>query len=328
MAENRTDREETLRRGIGDYIQQVLGDKSYTAVREIWDENRVPPLSGGIFNLYETVVHGQTCVAATPKEGIRVSPVKLKQQLAELQEFFSRPVFYASDDFRPHDAPRMMKLGIPFVCPHRHLYLPFLGAVLTVERKASMPTEMKFELGHYTQLFIIGYLLGKIPVSATIKEAAECLKCSQISIIKVFDELEILRMGTRMTCATSRRVSFRFAYTRCELWRILRPMMKSPCRQLVGVEELPTGCKTCSLSHNYTQKFEVCAVHEEDFLKATCQRIPLKGADIILQIWQYPPDFFGQDGYVDKLSRTLVLNDASEEEINRMLSEIEMKLKR
>jgi len=54
----------------------------------------------------------------------------------------------------------------------------------------------------------------------------------------------------------------------------------------------------------------------------------LKGADIILQIWQYPPDFFGQDGYVDKLSRTLALNDASEEEINRMLSEIEMKLKR
>lgn len=323
MAENRTDKEESLRRGIGDYLQQVLGDKAYTAVREIWDANRKPPVSGGIFNLYETIVRGQSCVAVTPKEGIRVSPVKLKQQLAELQEFYSRPVFYASDDFRPHDAPRMMKLGIPFVCPHRHLYLPFLGAVLTVERKASLPTEMKFELGHYTQLFIIGYLLGRIPVGATIKDVAECLKCSQISIIKVFDELEMLRLGTRVTCAASRRVSFRFAYPRCELWRKTRPMMKSPCRQLVGVEELPTGCEAYWLFRNHTQKFEVYAIHEEDFRKATCQRSPLKGADIILQLWQYPPDLFKQDGHIDDLSRTLVLNDASEEEINRMLSEID-----
>ena len=99
--------------------------------------------------------------------------------------------------------------------------------------------------------------------------------------------------------------------------------MKSPCRQLVGVEELPTGSEAYSLFSGHMQNFKIYAIHEGDFLKATCQRSPLKGADIILQLWQYPPDFFEQDGHIDVLSRTLVLNDASEEEINRMLSEID-----
>lgn len=322
MPENRTSKEESLRRRIGDYLQQVLGDKAYTALREIWDDKHIPPVEGGILNLYDTVVRNQSCVAVTPKAGVRLSPVRLKQQLDALQEFFARPVFYASDDFRPHDAPRMMKLGIPFVCPHRHLYLPFLGAILTAERKADLPTDIRFGLAHYTQLFVIGHLLGKIPSGATIKEVAEALKCSQITIIKVFDELEMLRLGTRITNTASRRVSFRFAYPRCELWRMTRPMMKCPCRQLVGVEELPKDCRTFQISHDYLRDLQVYAVFEDDFLKATCQRTPLKSANITLQIWQYPPDFFEQDKQIDELSRTLVLNDASEEEINRMLSKI------
>ena len=325
MAENRSSNEESLRRSIGDYLQRVLGDGAYTAVREIWDEGRIPPVAGGILNLYDTIVRGRQCIAATRKEGVRLPPVRLKRQIDELAAFFERPVFYASGDFRPHDAQRMMKLGIPFVCPGRHLHLPFVGAVLAPERKGDLPSEMRGRLGHFAQMYVIGHLLGRFPLGATISEVAKVLACSPISIIKAFDELEMLQLGTRYSPTGSKKISFRFAYPRCELWRVSRPLMESPFRHIVAVEEEPDDCQTFKVPWRRVEHPQAFAVYEEEFRKSKCPRTPLKSADVVLLLWRWPPGFFTDDGRIDTLSRFLAVNDASEEKINRMLSDIDFK---
>lgn len=322
MADNRTDKEESLRRSTGDYLQRVLGDGAYTALREIWDESRIPPVAGGLFNLYDTTVRGLQCIAATPKDGVRLPPVRLKHQMDTLAEFFKRSVFYASRDFRPHDAQRMMKLGIPFVCPGRHLHLPFAGAVLTLERKGDLPSEMRGRLGHFAQMYVIGHLLGRFSPGATIGDVAKSLDCSPISVIKVFDELEMLQFGTRFSPLGSRKISFRFAYPRCELWRMARPLMESPFRHIVAVEEEPDDCRTFSIPWRRVEHPKTFAVYEEEFRKSKCQRAPLKGADVVLLLWSYPPDFFTDGEGIDSLSMTLAANTCSDEEINQLLSRI------
>ena len=56
-----------------------------------------------------------------------------------------------------------------------------------------------------------------------------------------------------------------------------------------------------------------------------CAVTPLKGADVVLLLWRWPPDFFTDKGNIDTLSRFLAVNDESEEGINRLLSGIDFK---
>ncbi len=101
--------------------------------------------------------------------------------------------------------------------------------------------------------------------------------------------------------------------------------MECPFRHIVAVEEEPGDCQTFKVPWRRVEHPQAFAVYEAEFRKSKCPRTPLKSADVVLFLWRWPPGFFTDDGGIDMLSRFLAVNDASEEEINRMLSGIDFK---
>ena len=245
---------------------------------------------------------------------MRLTPAKLKKYVAFLANHFNIPVVYVSNNLAVHDAERLIAQLVSFIIPQKHLYLPFIATILSPEKKNTVLHREYLCL--CAQLILTGVLLKKIATPITIAGTTASLPFSRTAVIAALDELEYFRLGHKEKLPAGRKIVFRFTQTRKALWNEAQELLRNPCKQTVGINELPEGCNAIlagadALAHA-TMLSEmppsIFAIELAGFRKMDCKTVPKDIAEIQLQLWLYPPAIFGENK-IDPLSLTLSLKN-------------------
>ena len=117
----------------------------------------------------------------------------------------------------------MLEEGIPFIWENKQIYMPFLGILLQKNGVRVLPD--CDEISFLTQKFLLSALYGKWD-NMNVTIAAERMGVSKMSITRVFDEIESMKIPVLDKKGKFRRY---IQYgTKKEIWEVIEPFLRSP----------------------------------------------------------------------------------------------------
>ncbi|MDD3695891.1 MAG: hypothetical protein PHG44_07985 [Lentisphaeria bacterium] len=303
------------------YIHQLFGAELTLAP---FDGGGLPYLLQGSYDFQLATLNNQQFILMFDRGKTALTPASIAKHSELVAGYAKLPAVYTATSLISYNRGRLLKRHVPFIVPDRQLYLPFLHAAFT-EISSAAPKEFS-GLGNTAQLLILGQLNRKFPEPLSIAMAQEFSGYSRISVIRAFDELEFFHLAQRS--GASRRLSF--LPSGKKLWQNALPLLKNPCRRVVGLEKLPEALSPCVAGVNALarrtllaeSKRREYAVHASEFNRlGYIPVVPKRFAPILLQLWLYSPKLITSDG-VDSFSLYLTLKDELDERIQIALDEL------
>jgi hypothetical protein len=284
----------------------------------------LPYLLRGNYDFYLATLTGQRFLLLCDRRKTALTPRGIAKHLELAARHAELPAVYATESMVAYNRDRLLKQHVPFIVPERQLYLPFLHAAFS-EAKNKNAKEFT-ELGTLAQLLILGRLNRKFTESLSIAMAKERFGYSKISVIRAFDELEFFHLAERS--GYSKRLTFPMPCQK--LWETALPLLKNPCRRVIGLENLPEAISVCVAGANAlaertmlaeSERLEYAVLVGQFNRLGYIQTVPSSVAPVLLQLWTYPPDFLTR-GKVDPFSLYLTLKNESDERIQIALDEL------
>ena len=270
------------------------------------------------------------CLLMAGEKDAVFTPAVISKHLEQVCGRCGMEVVYVTDAISSYDRKRLIKHKVPFVLPGNQMYLPFMAVDLrellktrSIKRPALRPA---------TQLLVLYALYQGKKLTFTPAEVASILEVSAMTMTRAFDELAALGIGEHTVAGKNR--CLRFAVNRGELWKQIRPYLKTPVKKRVYVTGL--NFKT-ALSAGYTAlahwsminapENRTVAVSYNDWKDLVGEDrvsvIPAhdRGA-VEVEVWKYPPNRFSHDGCADKISVYLSLKDSHDERVQSALDDL------
>ena len=270
------------------------------------------------------------CLLMAGEKDAVFTPAVISKHLEQVCGRCGMEVVYVTDAISSYDRKRLIEHKVPFVLPGNQMYLPFMAVDLrellktrSIKRPALRPT---------TQLLVLYALYQGKKLTFTPAEVASILEVSAMTMTRAFDELAALGIGEHTVAGKNR--CLRFAVNRGELWKQIRPYLKTPVKKRVYVTGL--NFKT-ALSAGYTAlahwsminapENRTVAVSYNDWKDLVGEDrvsvIPAhdRGA-VEVEVWKYPPNRFSHDGCADKISVYLSLKDSHDERVQSALDDL------
>ena len=316
----RLDKTQKVKEEITAYMRKWL--PSGFEMKERGCPRELPFLYREMFELYDAEVQGVTCVIAVRRDAGRLSPLSVQKRMAHLQSFFPEPVVYVPRKMMAHDAERLAAAGVAYIVPGRHVSLPFLPIVHKLA-----PKERTVEVDRMTtcaQLLTLAVLEKVLPEEFDYEDAREVVKYSAASIIEAVAQLEDMQLGMRLY--RGRKRFFRFAYIGRKLWDAAGPVLRNPCKRVIGLELPPSSADVflaaedalASLTHLTEQPSSAFAISLAQARRLKLPHLPSDLAPYRLELWHYPPNIFGGE-QVDTLSLALSLQKNTDPRIQKEL---------
>ncbi len=130
----------------------------------------------------------------------------------------------------------MLEEGIPFIWENKQIYMPFLGILLQKNGVRVLPD--CDEISFLTQKFLLSALYGKWD-NMNVTIAAERMGVSKMSITRVFDEIESMKIPVLDKKGKFRRY---IQYgTKKEIWEVIEPFLRSPLLKEYDLEQSLAG---------------------------------------------------------------------------------------
>ncbi len=308
---------------INAYMQKVLGTGFVITPYE--GEKTLPYLYQGLYHLFLCSGNNTSFLLLCDKGSGILTPARIAKHGENLRNIFGLTTVFVTDEMPAYNRERLLKKHMPFIVPERQLYMPFCGVVQT-ESGAKLPKEFA-GVGNLAQQILLARLNRRFIEPLSISQAGIMFPYSRISIIRAFDELEYFKLASR----DLKTKHLTFSTDGKALWEAALPLLRNPCRRVIGLENIPDGLQvfaagTTALSQrtmlSESPQQEVAAqVGDFNKLRTHVFRSPQADAPVLLQLWIYPPNAIGGNE-IDPLSLYLTLKSDSDERVQIALDEM------
>lgn len=225
---------------------------------------------------------------------------------------------------------QLVRLGIPFVVPHRQAFLPPMMVDLH-ERFPRTTSQSVSRLAAAAQVVLLRHLLGKHVEGVSLRELASELGYSAMTLSTVRIELESL--GLCKSIQKGRSTHIEFPAPMRELWERAESHLRSPVKashwvRFIRKDErnLRAGLTALAASSLISDnELPTCAMKSPDY------RAQLARGDIVrchgpedaqasVECWAYDPHLLSDGPAVDRLSLYLSLRGTHDERIEKALT--------
>jgi DNA-binding MarR family transcriptional regulator len=233
-----------------------------------------------------------------------------------------------------YERKRLIEGKIPFLAPGQQLYLPDLGLDLREQFRA--PRRENSRISPAAQVVVLACLLRRMDPESEFTGAglAERFGYTKMTMARALDELRQLELvggeGER------RFARHRFLVTGRELWEKARPVLRSPVKKRVYVDEWFPGCDfkagesaLSELSMLGFWKRDTWAITSDEWKSIQKEpglhMIPEVSKDMAhaeFEIWHYDPRLLATKPLVDRLSLALSLESIHDDRVQIAIDEL------
>jgi hypothetical protein len=313
------------------YIEHITGTAPLVEEAESEPSGRLPLYLRNYYRLAKTCLFGRPSVLAIQKPDTdAATPTEYARHHGTLRASLGNEVVLVLPQVSSYGRQQLVRMGIPFVVPHRQAFLPPLMVDLH-ERFPRTARQSATGLPAAAQVVLLRHLLGGHVERVSLRELAGALAYSAMTLSTVRIELESL--GLCRSIQQGRRTHLEFPAPRRALWERAEPHLRNPVKRrhwvrfmrrdeqnlhagltalaawsTISDDELPT----CAMgSSAYQAQLEsgnivACPGPEEALARVEC--------------WAYDPCLLSDGTAVDRLSLYLSLRGTHDERIEKALA--------
>lgn len=233
-----------------------------------------------------------------------------------------------------YERKRLIEGRIPFLAPDQQLYLPDLGLDLREQFRA--PRSVSSKISPAAQVVVLACLLQRIdPFSEfTGTGLAGQFGYTKMTMSRALDELRQLEL---VECEGERRFAkHHFTVTGRELWEKARPMLRSPVKKRIYVDEWFPG-HDFKAGESALEELTMLGIPKRDAWAITSKEwqsiqkepglhiIPEVSKDMAhaeFEIWHYDPALLAEKPVVDRLSLALSLGQVADDRVQISIDQL------
>lgn len=309
------------------YLKENLDDD---VVIENWgDKNKLPLFLQSNYNYFEVKIHNRQIILA---EVLEDSPnvEQLQKHLMQIKSQTEYPLVLLYNELSRYRRKSLIENRISFLIKDGQMYMPFLGLDLS-----KVPEIIEKEAKPFTTPAQIAYLFFLYNHNSIVN-VTDFAKKMNFNIMTASRALNDLFHANLINYEVSGKTGRSKEYKRIsnpEYFNKGKDYLKSPVRKIVHTIKEPEGAYLAgldalsSLSMLNPEKKSVYAISKDNFYNSNIEIV--KNWDLIndmnlveLEIWNYDPQLFSKDHYVDLMSLYLSLRDLKDERVEQALDEV------
>jgi DNA-binding MarR family transcriptional regulator len=313
------------------YLREILGVE--TAFTPFPDLGRLPLHITESYQIAQCALMGMEFLALRRLDG-GPTPVAIAKHADWLQQKTGLRGLFILESVGSYERKRLIESKIPFVAPGQQLYLPDLGLDLREQFRA--PRRENPKISPAAQVVVLACLLRRMATESEFTGAglAEQFGYTKMTMTRALDELRQLEL---VECVGERRFArHHFLVTGRELWERARPVLRSPVKKRVYVEEWFLGCDfkagesaLAEFSMLVAPQRAIWAITGEEWKtiqkEPGLQMIPEASKDMAhaeFEIWHYDPRLLARKPLIDRLSLALSLESIHDDRVQIAIDEL------
>ena len=276
---------------------------------------------------------GEEVLVALVDSHTKLDLARLAKQRESIQTRLGSTVVLVLPQIRSFERRRLIQKRIPFIVPHRQMYLPMLLTDLRETFAPRIRGDLK-TMSWVAQVVLLRHLLFHDMTECSLSRIAEMLGYTPMAISLAVDDLVSLDLCERLQLGREKRIRFRA--TPHELWRTALPHLRTPVKKALLVREVDqrfetsprAGLTALSDKTNIASNTVFTIAWSEDELReATVKKAPEiaefdEDAQAIVEVWAYSPKSLATGAAVDPLSLFLCFRDDPDERIQAALEQL------
>lgn len=316
---------------FAEFIFEDLGVQ--IEVKKWSDQSRLPYYLRNQYEFYKTRLLDEPLLIWIARDDQEQAPASVRKHFDRIREDWGLESIYVPSSMTTYNRKRFIEQKIPFVLTENQMYLPTLGIDLR-EHITKIRSPKRPKVSPSTQTVVLYALLKNTGMEFTPSSIADGLGYSPMTMGRAFDELETMGLG-KVEAAGRERVLY-FEKDKRHLWDSAKQYLNTPLKKRVHIKSsikwAGTYAGLTALSHYsmlaepINPEFAISSKewNEENRLKPIEQfAVPeLDPSHITLEIWNYEPRLFSENGMVDRLSLYLSLRNHKDERIEAALHEM------
>ena len=313
-------------RSVTEELERYLEDTLHEPVRTdpVEQAPRLPSFLSRIYSLHESQIAGRRLVFLATKDNT-VTPANIAKHLALVRHAVDAIVVFVTPSLSAYNRSRLIKRGVPFVVPGRHLYIPDLAMDLR-EQFHTYKEQRPNSLSPAAQAVLFLHLLRPDRAATSPSLIATQLRYSAMSIGRAFDYLVDTGLAHAERHGKERHI--RFKTEGRQLFDAAHDLLCSPVRTRKFVRDghIPGPLKHAGesalsdLTDLSPPPRETFAVAASDW-KALAQTCGLVETDTeqaahIVETWAYDPADLSDAPTVDPLSLYVQFRNHRDERVS------------
>jgi DNA-binding MarR family transcriptional regulator len=313
------------------YFQEILGVEAEFAPFPAL--GRLPLHITGSYEIAQCSLMGTEFMALLVPDA-SPTPAAMAKQADWLHQRTGLRCLFILESVGGYERKRLIENRIPFLAPGQQLYLPDLG--LNLREQFREPRRKNLKISPAAQVVVLACLLRRLDPESEFTGAglAEQLGYTKMTMTRALDELRQLEL---VECEGERRFArHHFLITGRDLWEKARPVLRSPVKKRVYVDEWFTGCDFKAgesaledLTMLSAPPRAIWAITSDEWKQIQKEPglhlIPEVSKDLAhaeLEVWHYDPRLLAEKPLVDRLSLALSLAHISDDRVQIAIDEL------
>jgi DNA-binding MarR family transcriptional regulator len=320
---------ENLKCDFERYLNEAL---DITIKTQPWEgEVGLPFFLRNMYGFFQVSLLDTRCLVMVPRKEAEQTPATIRKHMLQVQKKWGHAVLYASRKISSFNRKRLIEHKVPFVVPGNQMYLPPLG--IDLREHFSPPRNTRPKWRPSTQAAFLFAFTHAPKKGLTPKEMADRLGYAPMSMTRAFDDLEAAEVG--QVVMEGRQRVLRLDPDRRALWEKVLGFLQSPVKKSVwvklaadqrpGVEAgLTALARYTSLAGPPNPVFAMEGKEWQGLQSLhDVMELPVAEPDACqLEIWNYAPGLFAENGVADRFSLYLSLQDTEDERVESALEEM------
>lgn len=277
---------------------------------------------------------GKSCVLLIPLMKDWRLPT-LKKQFVKFQLVSDLPCALCLENLTSMQRRNLLENQIPFVAKSQQVYLPFWGCAFT--EKMSKNISIGDYMAPGTQLVFLYFYYNLKHNTINLTQLAYELNLSKATCTRAIQDLEETGLLVQNVKGTNKWISMK--YDKQEFLKKGIGRMKSPVGQIVYAKQISkkeifyrSGIKALAEISMVSEKesdgaFAISAkkYRNIDNIQVISKQDYEDFGGNIIELWNYNPEYFAEEGHVDEISLLLSLRNNKDERIQQGLDVIRKK---
>ncbi len=285
-------------------------------------QNALPLYIVESYEFSEATLNDCRCIFLTPKGELVTLPA-LKKQIKKIQEIDNVPVVLKLSAISFYRRNKMIENKISFIT-NKQIFLPFMGTFLTREdEEAKEITKFMFS----TQQLVLLYLYAKTK-KLYISEATKILPFTAMTMSRAVKQLETVGLFRIVKVGVNKIIES--DYDSQKLYERVKGYLSSPVRKTGYLKkteitaEMVIAGETALAEDTMLNPSRVTtyAVFAKNFNKHLMNELVEPDEQVKVELWEYEPRQFSDNGMADKLSVALSFAENDDERIEEAVEEL------
>lgn len=274
------------------------------------------------------------CILLSPNTSAWRLPT-LKKQLKNFQELCDKPCALCLENLTAMQRRNLVENNVPFISLSQQVYLPFWGCSFIEKFKSTAPVEDKMAPG--TQLIFLYLYYSPKMEGINLTKLSKELHLSKATCTRAINDLVASGLLSQRLEGTNKWIAP--VFEKPEFLKKGYGRLKSPVDRLIYIKNAPIDLPYPQSGMKALSAITMVGTNPQDggfaVSKKTGSKIPSDNiiskrefedfGGYVIEVWNYDPILFAQDGRVDDISLLLSLESNPDERIQMGLDEIREK---